>query len=704
VPRNSNVIVVSLKHRDPEVAQLALKQLIDRYLEHHNEIHRGSGSYDFLRRETDLLRGRLLQTETELQRLKQEARIISLEDTKTDLNTRLNRIQQSILDEQRQLAGHRARLEAIENWSGSSASGASSTTNHSTGTDTNAVQQIAPPDPDVLARYRSVTARSNALQEEEYGLLSMYTTDNPLVKSKRRQLDEALAEKRQLEVDHPSLVATLPAVVGSTGVPRDPNADPLTLRALIAAGEARIATLTAQLESARLDAAEIDKREQAIVELQRRKELEENRFKYFSEELEKWRFDAQLDPKNAPNISKVQEPSLALSASRDLLKKLVMIVFGGVGFGLGLAFLIDFVLDTSVKRPAEIEAKFHIPLMMSIPVLGGMRRRVKRVGARRRGMLQWKKSGGRSQESGVRGQSSAIVPGSPIPNPQSPIPPPNFHAKPRKTRTGPRIISALFTPSENTETLESSSSVPSSCALRATEDKPLSAIPSPLSDQRPLSAIRYPTDEGPSALRPFTDALRDRLILHFQLKNMTHKPKLVAVTGCDSGSGVTTIAWGLAAALSETGDGKVLLVDMNIVDTQVHPFYRGESVPLLTDLINPATPNTGGVAENFYVASATGTNGHSTKLIPKKFYELMPRLKASDFYYIIFDMPPVTQTSTTVTLAGFMDHVLLVIEANRTRRELIQRTHKVLTNAQATVSGVLNKHRSTVPGWVQQDA
>jgi len=64
------------------------------------------------------------------------------------------------------------------------------------------------------------------------------------------------------------------------------------------------------------------------------------------------------------------------------------------------------------------------------------------------------------------------------------------------------------------------------------------------------------------ALQPFHETLRDRLIGYFESRNLTHKPKLVAVTGLRRGAGVTTTAAGLARSLSETGEGNVLLVDM----------------------------------------------------------------------------------------------------------------------------------------------
>ena len=64
-------------------------------------------------------------------------------------------------------------------------------------------------------------------------------------------------------------------------------------------------------------------------------------------------------------------------------------------------------------------------------------------------------------------------------------------------------------------------------------------------------------------IRPYAEAIRDRLGLYFELQGITHKPKLVGVAGFGEGSGASTLAAGVAAALSETGDGKVLLVDVN---------------------------------------------------------------------------------------------------------------------------------------------
>jgi non-specific protein-tyrosine kinase len=72
-------------------------------------------------------------------------------------------------------------------------------------------------------------------------------------------------------------------------------------------------------------------------------------------------------------------------------------------------------------------------------------------------------------------------------------------------------------------------------------------------------------------------------------------------------------------------------------------------------------------------------------------------MRASDFDYIIFDMPPVSQISVTSRLARFMDMVLLVVESGKTDRDVATRAAAVLAETKTQVGVVLNKHRSYGP-------
>ncbi len=201
-------------------------------------------------------------------------------------------------------------------------------------------------------------------------------------------------------------------------------------------------------------------------------------------------------------------------------------------------------------------------------------------------------------------------------------------------------------------------------------------------------------------IRPYSEAIRDRLGLYFELHGVTHKPKLIGVTGFGEGSGTSTLAAGVAAALSETGDGKVLLVDVNAANGEVHPFFAGRPAASLTAAIEPQA-EIASAADNLYLATINRSGNKSAHLGLKKFFALVPNLKASDFDYIIFDMPPINQTSPTIGLAALMDKVLVVVEAEKTNREVVKRGYRELVGARADVAVVLNKTRSYGPGWLE---
>ena len=141
-------------------------------------------------------------------------------------------------------------------------------------------------------------------------------------------------------------------------------------------------------------------------------------------------------------------------------------------------------------------------------------------------------------------------------------------------------------------------------------------------------------------VRPFCDGLRDRLIVHFEVKNVTHKPKLVAVTSCDKGAGVSSVATGLAASLSETGDGNVLLVDMNVKGGAAQQFYKGKLGCGVDAVLEVEARKNALIKENLYVATQPmGTGDQLPSVLPKHLMGLIPKLRASDYDYIIFDMP-----------------------------------------------------------------
>ena len=166
---------------------------------------------------------------------------------------------------------------------------------------------------------------------------------------------------------------------------------------------------------------------------------------------------------------------------------------------------------------------------------------------------------------------------------------------------------------------------------------------------------------------------------------------------------MSSTATGLAASLSETGDGNVLVVDMRGKRGAAHAFYHGKPAIGLAEALENETRNNAQVQENLYVVSAGSTDQTLQRILPQQFSSFVPKLQASDYDYIIFDMPPVAQTSVTAKVARYMDMVLMVLESEKTDRDVAKRAGQLLAESNATVATVLNKHRSYVPRWLQQE-
>jgi Mrp family chromosome partitioning ATPase len=165
------------------------------------------------------------------------------------------------------------------------------------------------------------------------------------------------------------------------------------------------------------------------------------------------------------------------------------------------------------------------------------------------------------------------------------------------------------------------------------------------------------------------------------------------------------MATGLASVLSETGEGNVLLVNMNSEEGDAHRFYKGKLSLGLDDLFEKEKTDRENalVRENLYVVKESSNRDKLPAILPKRFSHLVSKMKASDYDYIIFDMPAVTQISVTPRLARFMDMVLLVVESEKTKHEAAQWAASLLSESKTNVGVVMNKSRSYVPRRLRQE-
>ncbi|MBE0540477.1 MAG: hypothetical protein IH623_03740 [Verrucomicrobia bacterium] len=595
-PPRTATISVTFQHPDREIVQLVMNALIKAYAFKHRQVHSGEGIWDdhFIAQRDDWGE-KLVQTEAALRQLRSEAKLISMDETKTSYQLQISKLQERLFDATTELAERKAQMGDLDLAVGAEGEITASNTNIPSET---------------LEDYAVTVSRLEYLTRHVRQLLSEggLKEAHRQVQAARAEIGERTEHKAALEQEYPALAVY---AVDSAGVTTNSVVSTTAELRRLTTSVAVFGTL---LSNVQFQAAQLMELEPKITELERQRELQEANFKFYSGRLEQVRSGESSNEGKMINLSVIQSPSPPGLDSKKLLKLTGMALAGCIAVGLGLAFFIDLVLDRTIKRSTDVKRLLRLPVMLTIPHTNWS------VG-------WWPARLGRGRNGKVQSYD------------------PKFNQN----------------------------------------------VPAGGAGIAPWNPVHH--------LRQYTDGLRERLITYFEVNQLTHRPKLVAVTSCSAGVGVTTLSTGLAASLSMTGDGNVLLVDMNAGEGVSHSFHRGKPGCGLSEMPEPEDAPAA-TASNHYPASVPAGGSvpeNPSSELPTVFSDVMPKLKVSGYDYIVFDMPLVSQTSVTPRMSGHMDMVLLVIESEKTRQHLAVESTALMREAQAKVATVLNKCKAHVP-------
>jgi Mrp family chromosome partitioning ATPase/uncharacterized protein involved in exopolysaccharide biosynthesis len=699
--RGTNIILVTYKNSDPALATLVLKQLVTRYFTKHLEVHRSADAFNFVSQQSDEVKARLNRTEDELRRLKDEAGITSLPESTTILNADLARTREALQLAETEHVEQVALVQGLEK---------------SVAMQDESLQKAQSPieSNQTVQQYHALLERLQNLREMQIALFSR----PPQTLDQRGALNET-QPSRPLDDSQRDQ-----QIVGQTTEPVTARNRPLRFtgnerdmaQALAREWYRRQNDTGFAYQSGKKDFDTLVKEAELQILGQRNREVRDAR-----------ESEAQLLKLNQEQIAGLEKQRSEMEQRYPGIAATVPIAPTQTG-QLDLSAEHTRVmterarLATERARLSGIEARKDI-LGTRLNDLRTQATRLSELGPQIQQLERTKEIEENNykyfQASLEKARVDELLDPSKMPNisvVQSPSTAFTTTRNAKKLVLGlafgglaAGLVLALLIE------LVLDRSVKRPLELERLLGAPLLLYIPYLNGRRPLR-LRWPrlTNDSIVALnrngpphpapwdsehfiRPFSEAIRDRLILFFEFNHMNHKPKLVAVTGCSKGAGSSTIAAGLAAALSETGDGKVLLVDMNVGRPEAHPFFRGSPACSLSEaLVGEPSP----AGENLYLAVASPPGSRHAQIIPKRFYDLMPHLKASDFDYIIFDMPPLNQTSITLSTARYMDKVILVAESGRSNAQVVKRAYAELTAVNANVSAIVNKLHSYVPKWL----
>jgi uncharacterized protein involved in exopolysaccharide biosynthesis/Mrp family chromosome partitioning ATPase len=242
---------------------------------------------------------------------------------------------------------------------------------------------------------------------------------------------------------------------------------------------------------------------------------------------------------------------------------------------------------------------------------------------------------------------------------------------------------------------------------------PLLPSGSPLLSEFPMSALQPMSNsfsktskKGPHNLLKFTGNCESLQECLRQLQGGSMPaPVTLAVTSAHAGEGVSTVVTHIAGMLAGQSDERVLIVDANLAHPGQHLKFGGILSPGLADIISNGQVHAGAIQhsriENIdLLAAGEGAVNLGRNADRKSLAELLPAFKR-EYSHVIFDIPSLQNNAAGAQLAGIMDGVILVVEAESTRWEVAQQAKERLLEARATMLGViLNKRRLYVPEWL----
>jgi receptor protein-tyrosine kinase len=208
--------------------------------------------------------------------------------------------------------------------------------------------------------------------------------------------------------------------------------------------------------------------------------------------------------------------------------------------------------------------------------------------------------------------------------------------------------------------------------------------------------------EIPAELPPAIRAESLQLVQRLFLTSEQTPPKAVVFAAIDSGNGCTRLCSITAQLLAENVSGSVCLVEGN---------FRTPSLPSLFGVQNhhglfDCLRHEGAIREfakevgrdNLWLLSSGSQGTDCVSLLNcDRMKERIAELRSA-FDYVLIDAPPLNSYADAMVFGRLTDGVVLVLEANATRREAAVRVTESLQATRIPVLGaVLNKRTFPIP-------
>lgn len=180
---------------------------------------------------------------------------------------------------------------------------------------------------------------------------------------------------------------------------------------------------------------------------------------------------------------------------------------------------------------------------------------------------------------------------------------------------------------------------------------------------------------------------------NIQYSSFDKEYKVIVITSSEPGEGKSTTAGNLALCMAQ-GDKKVILVDCDLRRPSIHKKFKVSNLAGLSDVIIGKS-DLSKVMHRYNKNLVLLTSGKippnpSEMLSSKSMENLLEKLR-ENFDYVILDTPPVQAVTDSQILSTKADGTILVVRAERTKKESVNNAINLLKKVNANIIGtVLN--------------
>lgn len=193
----------------------------------------------------------------------------------------------------------------------------------------------------------------------------------------------------------------------------------------------------------------------------------------------------------------------------------------------------------------------------------------------------------------------------------------------------------------------------------------------------------------------------DELKINFLARYAGASVKSVLVVGTSRGDGASTAAFNFARSLAQDPDTRVLLINADLRAPSYEMSDDARTAGLTSLAQSEAVAPLPASHDNLHILPGGRAYADPAVLFQSKRFNAFLAQVSQQFDYIVVDGPPLDDAPESIALSGKMDGVILVIDAQHTRRKTALRAKKRIEEVGGKLLGVvLNRRKYYVPNWL----